>query len=128
VLTCDCAALRLSRISRRYASPLASITFRLIEEHPTRPAPSGEVRAIGSGANHPSDPARSSAQCHVRRGRDHGLIRLRSSTFFDIRINTAMQVTNVTIIRGTIISSPENRKVGGSTPPLATTSALLIDV
>jgi hypothetical protein len=33
-----------------------------------------------------------------------------------------MQVANVYGIRRTVILTPENRKVGGSTPPLATTS------
>ena len=62
------------------------------------------------------------AQAHVResrvrRGLIFGLIRLRSSTFIDIRINTAMQVTDVNGIRRTIIPSPENRKVGGRSDP-----------
>lgn len=43
-----------------------------------------------------------------------GLIRIRSSMFIGIRINAAMQVTAVSVIRRTIIPSPENRKVGGS--------------
>ena len=40
-----------------------------------------------------------------------GLIHLRSSTFIDIQINTAIQVTDVSGIRRTIIQTPENRKV-----------------
>jgi hypothetical protein len=54
------------------------------------------------------------------RGRDRGLIfgliRMRSSTFFGIQINAAIQVTDVSVTRRTIIPSPETRKVGGSTP------------
>jgi hypothetical protein len=46
-----------------------------------------------------------------------GLIRLRSSKFIGIRINTTVQVTNVNGTRRTIIPTPENRKVGGSTRP-----------
>src|SRR5947209_18483120 len=49
-----------------------------------------------------------------------GLIRVRSSMFIGIQIDAAMQVTNVSVIPRTIIPTPENRKVGGSTPPLAT--------
>jgi hypothetical protein len=49
-----------------------------------------------------------------------GLIRLRSSKFIGIRINTTVQVTNASGTRRTIIQTSENRKVGGSTPPLAT--------
>jgi hypothetical protein len=40
-----------------------------------------------------------------------GLIRLCSSTFVSVRINTAMQVTDVNGIRRTIIQTSENRKV-----------------
>jgi hypothetical protein len=43
-----------------------------------------------------------------------GLIRLRSSKFIGVRINTTAHVTNVDVIRRTIIPSPENRKVGVS--------------
>ena len=43
-----------------------------------------------------------------------GLIRLRSPTFIGIRLNAAMQVADVNGIRRTVIPSPENRKVGGS--------------
>jgi hypothetical protein len=50
-----------------------------------------------------------------------GLIRLRSPTFIGVRSNVAMQVADVNGIWRTIIPSPENRKVGGSPPPLATT-------
>jgi hypothetical protein len=50
-----------------------------------------------------------------------GLIRLRSSKFIGIRINTTVQVADVNGIRRTIIPTPENRKVGGSTAPLFTT-------
>jgi hypothetical protein len=62
---------------------------------------------------------------HVRelrwdRGLIFGLIRLRSPTFIGVRINAAMQVADVNGIQRTIIQTPENRKVGGSTPPLAT--------
>jgi hypothetical protein len=49
-----------------------------------------------------------------------GLIRLRSPKFIGVRINAATQVTDVNGIRRTIIQTSENRKVGGSTPPLAT--------
>ena len=38
------------------------------------------------------------------------------------KVNAAVQVADVNGIRRTIIPTPENRKVGGSTPPLATTS------
>jgi hypothetical protein len=51
-----------------------------------------------------------------------GLIRLRSSAFNGVQISAAMPVTNVGGAWRTRILSPENRKVGGSTPPLATTS------
>jgi hypothetical protein len=51
------------------------------------------------------------------RGLIFGLIRLRSSPFIGIRINSAMQVTDVNGIRRTIIPSPENRKVSGPTLP-----------
>jgi hypothetical protein len=47
-----------------------------------------------------------------------GLIHLRSPTFIGARSNAAMQVADVNGIRRTIILTPENRKVGGSTPPL----------
>ena len=50
-----------------------------------------------------------------------GLIHPRSPTFIGIQINLATQVVNVNDIRRTVIPTPENRKVGGSTPPLATT-------
>src|SRR5918998_3616493 len=50
-----------------------------------------------------------------------GLIRLRSPTFIGVRSNAAMQVADVNGIRRTIILTSENRKVGGSTPPLAIT-------
>jgi hypothetical protein len=40
-------------------------------------------------------------------------------TFIDVRINTAMQVTNVNGARRTIMQTSENREVGGSTPLLA---------
>jgi hypothetical protein len=51
-----------------------------------------------------------------------GLIRLRSSAFSGVRISAAMQVTDAGGAWQTRILSPENRKVGGSTPPLATVS------
>jgi hypothetical protein len=58
------------------------------------------------------------------RGRDRGLIfgliRVRSSSFIGIQSDAAMQVTNVSVIRRTIIQTSENRKVDGSTPPPAT--------
>jgi len=46
-------------------------------------------------------------------------VRLRSC---GIQINAVAQVVNVNGTRRTVIPTPENRKVGGSTPPLATTS------
>src|SRR5918912_209606 len=45
-----------------------------------------------------------------------GLICLRSPTFIGVRIDAAMQVADVSGIRRNIIPTPENRKVGGSTP------------
>ena len=54
------------------------------------------------------------------RGLIFGLIRLRSPTFIGVRIHAAMQVADVNGIQRTVIPTPENRKVGGSTPPLAT--------
>jgi hypothetical protein len=56
----------------------------------------------------------------VHRGLIFGLIRLRSPKFTCVRINAETQVADVNGIRRTVIPSPENRKVGGSTPPLAT--------
>ena len=53
------------------------------------------------------------------RGLIFGLIRLRSPTFIGVRIDAVMQVADVNGIRRTIILTSENRKVGGSTPPLA---------
>jgi hypothetical protein len=47
-----------------------------------------------------------------------GLIHLRSPGFVGVRINCLAQVADVDGIRRTVISSPENRKVGGLTPPL----------
>jgi hypothetical protein len=41
-------------------------------------------------------------------------------TFVSIRFNATTQVANVSDARRTIIPTPENRKVGGSIPPLAT--------
>jgi hypothetical protein len=43
-------------------------------------------------------------------------VRLRSSAF---KSNVAVQVVNVDGIRRTVIPSPENRKIDGSTPLLA---------
>jgi hypothetical protein len=51
-----------------------------------------------------------------------GLIRMRSSEFSGVRVSAAMQATDAGVAWRTRILSPENRKVGGSTPPLATTS------
>ena len=48
------------------------------------------------------------------RGLIFGLIRLCSSTFIGIRIDAAMQVTDVNGIRRTIIQTSENRKASGS--------------
>jgi hypothetical protein len=67
-------------------------------------------------------PERRLQEAWVPLGLIFGLIRLHSSTFIDIRINTAMQVADVNGLQRTTIPTPENRKVGGSTPPLATTS------
>jgi hypothetical protein len=47
-------------------------------------------------------------------------VRLRSPTFIGVQINATAQVANVDAIRRTIIPRPENRKVDGSTPLLAT--------
>jgi hypothetical protein len=47
-----------------------------------------------------------------------GLIRMRSSTFVGIRINAAMQVPDVNVIRRTVIPSTENRKVRRFDPDL----------
>jgi hypothetical protein len=60
-------------------------------------------------------PDRHVREPRVRRGLIFGLIRLRSSTFIGIRISSAMQVTDVSVIRRTIIPTPENRKVDGTT-------------
>jgi hypothetical protein len=51
-----------------------------------------------------------------------GLIRLRSSEFISVRINTMVQVTNVNSTQRTIIPTSENRKVGGSTEASAVRS------
>jgi hypothetical protein len=51
-----------------------------------------------------------------------GLIRMRSSAFSGVRISAATQVTDGVRSRRTRITRPENRKVDGSTPSLATTS------
>src|SRR5947209_18799239 len=56
-----------------------------------------------------------------------GLVRLRSSAFSRVRFNAAMQVTDVNGIRRTVIQTPENRKVGGSTPPLVATATRVND-
>jgi hypothetical protein len=56
------------------------------------------------------------AESRRDRGLIFGLIRSRSSTFIGIRINAAMQVTDVSVIRRTIIPTSGNRKVGGSLP------------
>jgi hypothetical protein len=56
-------------------------------------------------------------QTTLRRGLIFGLIRLRSPTFIGIRIKSATQDTNVSVIPRTITPSPENRKVGGSDSP-----------
>jgi hypothetical protein len=53
------------------------------------------------------------ASCPPSRWRDRGLIRIRSPTFIGIRINSAMQVTDVSDIRRTIIPASEHRKVSG---------------
>ena len=47
-----------------------------------------------------------------------GLIRLRSSGFIGVQIDVLAQIADVNSIRRTVIPTPENRKVGGSTPPL----------
>ncbi len=46
-----------------------------------------------------------------------GLIRLRSSVFIGVRMDVLEQIADVNGIRRTVIPSPENRKVGGSTLP-----------
>jgi hypothetical protein len=60
-----------------------------------------------------------SAKSRVRRGLIFGLICLRSYPFVDVRIDSAMQVTDVGIIRRTIIPRLENQKVGCLTLSLA---------
>ena len=47
---------------------------------------------------------------------------MRSSEFSGVRGSAAMQVTDVSGTRRTVVPSPENRKVDGSTPSLATTA------
>jgi hypothetical protein len=42
-------------------------------------------------------------------------------------VNAAMQVTDVNGIRRTVIQTPENRKVGGSTPPQVATATRVND-
>jgi hypothetical protein len=44
-------------------------------------------------------------------------VRLRSLVF---KLNAMLRVTDVNGLRRTVIPTPENQKVGGSTPPLAT--------
>jgi hypothetical protein len=71
-----------------------------------------------------SSPSPVRSERHVReprwgRGLIFGLIRLRSPTFIGVRINAAMQVADVNGIPRTIIQTPENRKVGGSSTLLA---------
>ena len=56
----------------------------------------------------------------VHRGLIFGLIRLCSPKFIWVRINAEMQVADVSVFQRTTIPTTENRKVGGSTPPLAT--------
>jgi hypothetical protein len=51
-----------------------------------------------------------------------GLIRMRSSAFSSVPIGAAAQVTDAGAAWRTHIPRPENRKVGGSTPPLTTAS------
>lgn len=58
--------------------------------------------------------SRPSSREHVR-GLIFGLVRLRSLMFIGIRINAEMHVTNVGVIRRTVILTPENRRVGTST-------------
>lgn len=48
-----------------------------------------------------------------------GLIHLRSPAFIGVRIDVLAQIADVNGLRRTVILTPENRKVGGSTPPLA---------
>jgi hypothetical protein len=50
------------------------------------------------------------------RGLIFGFIRLRSFGFIGIQINVEMHVTNAGVTWRTIIPTPENRKVQGSTP------------
>ena len=55
-----------------------------------------------------------------RSGLIFGLIHLRSPGFIGVQIDVLAQIADVSGIRRTVIPTPENRKVGGSTPPLAT--------
>jgi hypothetical protein len=57
-----------------------------------------------------------------------GLIRLRSSKFISIRINSTAQVANVDVTRRTIIPSPEKWKVGGSAPCVAAICERIADI
>jgi hypothetical protein len=50
------------------------------------------------------------------RGLIFGLIHLRSFGLIGIQINVEMHVTNAGVTWRTIIPTPENRKVQGSTP------------
>ena len=51
-----------------------------------------------------------------------GLIHLRSPPFIGVQIDLLAQITDVNGLRRTVIPTPENRKVSGSTPPLAATA------
>ena len=56
------------------------------------------------------------------RGLIFGLIHLRSPEFIGIQTAEESQAVNANDIRRTVIQTPENRKVGGSTALVATAS------
>jgi hypothetical protein len=91
-----------------------------------RPASGGEALPATTERRHSSLPPASPSVTCASRGAvvvsslvSSVYVRLRSLVFKSMQ---AMQVTDVNGIRRTIIPSPENRKVDGSTPSLATTS------
>ena len=82
----------------------------------------GADSRLSPGSSWPTSawPSAVSVKPRARRGLIFGLIRLRSPAFISVQINVAGQVADVNGLRRTVIPTPENRKVGGSTPPLAT--------
>lgn len=86
-------------------------TFSYPEQPPTSTIPKPYV------ASGPPTITREVSASHPSPGGlNFGLIRMRLSTFIDVRIGSAMQVTDVSVIRRTIIQTSENRKVGGPIP------------